>query len=80
MGKVNRKEITDAYLFLRVHNTSISDATLNFMHDVALREFDKISAGRECFSCVNDGLQGVYPSGCTGCGANGELKNFKLKQ
>jgi hypothetical protein len=76
---MTKNEIIDAYLFLREKNHSIPSETLEFMKDVSLREFDRITNGRECFSCAHDGFQQVFPSACTGCGADGELNHFKLK-
>ena len=69
----------EAYLFLREHNHSIPSETLEFMKDVSLREIEKVKNGRGCFSCMHDGFQSVFPSTCTGCGAEGELNNFKMK-
>lgn len=76
---MNKNEIIDAYLFLREHNQSIPSETLEFMKDVSLRELEKIKDGRDCHSCLHDGFQSIHPSACTGCGAEGELRNFKLK-
>lgn len=76
---VNKDEIIEAYLFLRKENKSIPSETIEFMKDVSIREFDRITNGRSCFSCKNDGFQSIHPSACTGCGGNGELNNFKLK-
>ena len=76
---MNKSEIIDAYVFLRENNHDIPDATLDFMKDVSLREFERIENGRGCFSCASDGLQQIHPGRCTGCGGEGELRNFKLK-
>jgi len=76
---MKREEIIDAYLFLIKNNHSIPDATLDFMKDVSLREFEKITTGSGCFSCRHDGFQMLHPSACTGCGAEGELRNFQIK-
>lgn len=80
---MNKQEIIDAYVFLKESNHSIPDATLNFMLDVSVRELKRIENGRTCFSCVHDGGQAYFPSGCTGCGVDGfgnnEFKNFKIK-
>lgn len=76
---MNKNEIIDAYLFLRENNQSIPSSTIEFMKDVSLRELGRVKNGRGCFSCENDGFQFFHPSACTGCGGDGELKNFKLK-
>ena len=76
---MNKDEIIDAYLFLRENNHSIPSETLEFMKDVSLRELERVENGRGCFSCKHDGLQMIFPSSCTSCGANGEMKNFKAK-
>ena len=76
---ITKNNIIDAYLFLRENNQNIPSETLDFMKDVSLRELEKINNGRTCFSCKHDGMQSVFKSGCTGCGGDGEYKNFILK-
>lgn len=76
---MDRKEIIDAYLFLREQNHSIPSETLEFMKDVSLRELEKVKNGRVCFSCFHDGNQMIYGGPCTGCGRDDEMKNFKIK-
>jgi len=76
---IEKNDIIDAYVFLRENNQSIPSETLEFMKDVSLRELEKVKNGRECFSCVHDGFQQIFKSACTGCGAEGELRNFKVK-
>lgn len=76
---MNKTEIIKAYLFLRENNHSIPTETIEFMKDVSIRELKKIKDGRECFNCEYDGFQSVFPSKCTGCGGDGEIKNFKIK-
>lgn len=76
---MNKQEIIDAYLFLRENNHDIPDDTLDFMKNVALRELEKINDGG-CSSCEHDGFQTYFPGPCTGCGAEGELKNFEVKK
>ena len=36
----------------------------------------QMNGEKDCNTCVNNGNQMIYPSGCTGCG-DGEYKNFK---
>lgn len=76
---MHKNEIIDAYLFLRENNQSIPSETIEFMKDVSLRELERVKNGRDCFSCQHDGFQHIFESACTGCGGNGELKNFKIK-
>ena len=76
---IAEKDIIDAYLFLRKENQSIPSETLEFMKEASLRELGIIEKGRTCFSCKHDGMQCVFPSGCTGCGAEGEYRNFSVK-
>lgn len=76
---MNKQEIIDAYCFLREHNHDISDATLNFMKDVSLRELEKIENGEPCLTCRFHGQQMVFPGQCTGCGVDGDHKNFQVK-
>lgn len=76
---MHKNEIIKAYQFLRKYNHSIPSETLEFMKDVSLHELEKVKNGRECFSCQYDGLQGYFETPCTGCGADGELKHFKMK-
>lgn len=76
---INKNDIIGAYLFLSENNNSIPSETLEFMKDVSVRELEKIENGRTCFSCKHDGMQGIYKSGCTGCGVDGEYRNFAIK-
>ena len=76
---INKNDIIDAYVFLREHNQSIPSETLDFMKDVSLRELERVENGRTCFSCKHDGGQHIFKSGCTGCGADGEYRNFSIK-
>lgn len=76
---INKNDILDAYLFLRKNNHSISSETLEFIKDVSIRELEKIENSRTCFSCKHDGMQMVFKSHCTGCGADGEYRNFRAK-
>lgn len=73
---MTRQEIMDAYVFLRTHNNSIPDDTLDFIKDAALSAFDKLNG---CKQCEHNGQQMIYPSNCTGCGSNEERRNFTLK-
>jgi hypothetical protein len=74
---IDRNEIIAAYVFLRKNNMDISDQTLDFMKDAALSVHDSMY-GDYCKKCIHNGKQMIYPSGCTGCGGNGEGRNFKL--
>lgn len=76
---VNREEIAKAWAFLRENNHSISDVTIDFMKDAALSMYDSLSDDY-CKKCVHNGDQMVLPSGCTGCGSDGEKRNFKLSK
>lgn len=76
---IEKNDIIDAYVFLRENNHSIPSETLEFMKDVSIRELEKVRNGRECFSCEHDGFQQFFKSACTGCGGDGELRNFKVK-
>jgi len=76
---VEEKDIIDAYLFLRKENQTIPSEALEFMKEVSLRELRIIEKSRTCFSCKHDGMQGVFKSGCSGCGAEGEYRNFSVK-
>ena len=76
---IKEKDIIDAYLFLRKENQSIPSETLEFMKEVSLRELRVIEKGRTCSNCKHDGMQPVFKSGCTGCGADGEYRNFSVK-
>ena len=76
---MNKQEIIDAYLFLRENNHDIPDDTLDFMKNVALRELEKIENDGGCSACEHDGFQSYFPGPCTGCGGEGELRNFKVK-
>ena len=76
---ITKNNIIDAYLFLRKENQSIPSEALDFMKTVALRELEIIEKGRVCFSCKHDGMQMIFKSGCTGCGGDGEYRNFRLK-
>ncbi len=75
---MNRQEIIDAYLFLREHNHDISDATLDFMKDVSLRELERVENCRVCFSCIHDGLQ-QWQEDDAPCKDCYEYSNFKVK-
>ena len=33
----------------------------------------------DCLICEHHGQQSLFPSNCTGCGAHGEFRNFKVK-
>lgn len=76
---MNKQEIIDAYLFLREHNQSIPSETLDFIKGAALNELEKIK-DNSCKFCKNDGNQMIFPSACTGCGADSELLCFQLKE
>jgi hypothetical protein len=76
---INKADIVNAYLFLRENNHSIPSETLDFIKAVSIRELEKIESGRTCFSCKHDGMQMVFKSGCIGCGAEGEYRNFEVK-
>ena len=71
---MQRKEIIDAYLFLRKNNQSIPGDTLEFIKDASLVRFDSIFGN--CKNCKHNGKKMIYPSGCTGCGAHDEFRNF----
>jgi hypothetical protein len=71
---MQRKEIIDAYLFLRKNNQSIPDDTLEFIKDASLVRFDALFG--DCKNCKQNGNQMIYPSGCTGCGPHDEFRNF----
>jgi len=75
---ITRQTIIDAYVFLREKNNSIPDATLDFIKDASLSAYDSLPDDF-CVKCIHNGKQIIYPSGCTGCGSNGERRNFKLK-
>ena len=53
--------------------------SLEFMKEVSLRELRIIDKTRTCFNCKHDGMQAIFKSGCTGCGVDGEYRNFRLK-
>jgi hypothetical protein len=74
---IDRNEIIKAYAFLRENNNDISDQTLDFMKDASLSVYDSINDDY-CRKCLHNGKQMLYPSDCTGCGGNGEKRNFKL--
>jgi len=76
---IKKEDIVEACLFLRKNNKSIPDETLNFIKAVSMRELEKVESGRVCFSCKHDGMQGIFKSGCTGCGVDGEYNNFEIK-
>jgi len=76
---IDRKEIISAYIFLRTHNNTISDQTLDFIKDAALSTYDSLH-GNLCSKCIHNGNQMIYSSSCTGCGCNSEGINFKLKK
>jgi len=76
---VTKDQVVDAYLWIRKNNSTIPDNILELMKDSAIAALSKMENSRDCFSCKNDGLQSVFPSACTGCGVNGELRNFKLR-
>lgn len=75
---VERNEIIDAYVFLRKANNSIPDQTLEFIKDASLVMYDSLHDDNYCNKCVHNGQQMKYPSNCTGCGSDGEKRNFKL--
>lgn len=75
---MKRNEIIEAYVFLRENNNSISDQTLDFMKDASLSAYDSLGDDY-CKKCSHNGHQMINPSACTGCGSEGEKRNFKLK-
>jgi len=75
---LTRQSIIDAWMFLREHNHTIPDYTLDFMKDASLSVFDQLNDDY-CKKCQHNGGQAIYPSGCTGCGSHNERRNFKLK-
>ena len=75
---MERKEIIEAYIFLRNHNHSIPSQTLDFIKDASLSVFDSLD-DNYCRKCQHNGNQTNYPSGCTGCGSYGEKRHFVLR-
>ena len=77
---ISRETIREAYLFLRKNNQSIPTNTLDFMLDASLSMYEATANDGCCVHCQYNGKQMIYPGECTGCGAHGEMRNFKLKQ
>lgn len=46
---------------------------------LTLSETDTERTAPSCSGCIHDGEQILFPSGCTGCGADGEFRNFTAK-
>ena len=73
---INRKDILEAYSFMRRHNHSLPDELLDFMKDASLSAFDSLD-NDYCKSCKHNGNQMIYPSACTGCGSDGEKRHYE---
>ena len=75
---MERKEIIEAYVFLRKNNHNIPTQTLDFIKDASLSVFDSLY-DNYCKKCKHNGNQYKYPSPCTGCGGDREKRHFVLQ-
>jgi hypothetical protein len=74
---MNIKDLTDLYVWIRQNNQTTPDDVIDFMYKSAKEKLEKINEERDCSNCTGNGNQCVCPSQCTGCGSNGEFKNYK---
>lgn len=74
---MNEKQLREHMNKIRSHISAISDV-INEMYS----DFQNSTVTEEeksCRNCTGDGGQCWYPSQCTGCGVDGEYKNWKRK-
>ncbi len=74
---MTKQDIISAYIEIRKTNHNIPDVILDLMKDSAIKTLEDMSIN-PCNSCANNGNQMLFPSACTGCGADEQLNNFKL--